>query len=263
MRGPTEALCLGGGSVDHCGGTIRITRSVFFIFVFLYAQVGKVASNHFRRFSASRSGAQKATGVGSSAAKAALAEGTGRTCGRMRGSENSERLNERTNERAVGRSVGRAGGVSCSVSCEASRRPPSPCRNTAGDIARAQHSMTEKEGGGETEIAFATGAPGSPLTTTRSPATSSSKDREVPKWGHCHVNHNRIKGCYVPRGANAVRAWSLSFVLRLYTSLYCSLSLSTQCTFSLPLPSPATPPMAECRHSGSLQFTVNLLTRLL
>ena len=70
----------------------------------------------------------------------------GRTCGRMRGSENGERLNERTNERAGGRSVGRAGGVSCSVSCEASRRPPSPCRNTAGDIARAQHSMTEKEG---------------------------------------------------------------------------------------------------------------------
>ena len=112
-------------------------------------------------------------------------------------------------------------------------------------------------------MAFATEAPGLPPNTTRSPATSSSKDREDPKWGHCHVNHNRIKGRYVPRGANAVRAWSLSFVLRLYTSLYCSLSLSTQCTFSLPQPSPATPPMAECRHSGSLQFTTNLLTRLL
>ena len=168
-------------------------------------------------------------------------------------------MNERMSERAVGRACGRSF-LQCIMRSKSPSTVALPHYSRRYRSCATQH---DRKGGGEPEIAFATGAPGSPVTTTRSPATSSSKDRAYPKWGHCHVNHNRIKGRYFPRGANAVRAWSPSFVLRLYTSLYCSLSLSTQSTFSLPQPSPATPPMAECRHSGSLQFTTNLLTRLL
>ena len=172
-------------------------------------------------------------------------------------------MNERMSEREVGRSVGRACGRSFLQCIMRSKSPSTVALPYYSRRYRSCATQHDRKGGDETEMAFATEAPGLPPNTTRSPATSSSKDREDPKWGHCHVNHNRIKGRYVPRGANAVRAWSLSFVLRLYTSLYCSLSLSTQCTFSLLQPSPATPPMAECRHSGSLQFTNNLLTRLL
>ena len=137
---------MGEGRSITVAAQFAITRSVFFIFVFLYAQFGKVASYHFRSFFrlAIRCAKSDRSRVLGGKGGVGGRDRTGRTCGRMRGSENGERLNERTNERAGGRSVGRAGGVSCSVSCEASRRPPSPCRNTAGDIARAQHSMTEK-----------------------------------------------------------------------------------------------------------------------
>ena len=49
MRGPAKAE-MGEGRSITVAAQFAITRSVFFIFVFLYAQFGKVASYHFRSF---------------------------------------------------------------------------------------------------------------------------------------------------------------------------------------------------------------------
>ena len=52
MRGPANAKRWEwvGRSLWRVAAQFAITRSVFFIFVFLYAQFGKVASYHFRSF---------------------------------------------------------------------------------------------------------------------------------------------------------------------------------------------------------------------
>ena len=101
MRGPAKAE-MGEGRSITVAAQFAITRSVFFIFVFLYAQFGKVASYHFRSFFrlAIRCAKSDRSRVLGGKGGVGGRDRTGRTCGRMRGSENRERLNERTNERA-------------------------------------------------------------------------------------------------------------------------------------------------------------------